>query len=103
MKRRTFLRTGLASTALAFSPALGGHAMEQTNSDSTTSAAAPVKPFEFEEASIAELQEAMRSGKHSARSITEAFLERIQDVDKQGAALNSVIELNPDALALADD
>src|ERR1041385_1343013 len=103
MRRRTFLRTGLASTAAAFSPALSAHAMKQTNKDATGSTAAPVKPFEFEEVTIAELQEAMRSGKHTSRSITEAYLERIQDVDKQGAALNSVIELNPDALAIADD
>src|SRR5205814_7701556 len=52
---------------------------------------------------IAQLQEAMRSGKHTSRSIAEAYLARIQDVDKQGASLNSVIELNPDALAIAED
>lgn len=77
--------------------------MEKKDNDGTGPAAAPVKPFELEETTIAELQEAMRSGKHTSRSITEAYLERIQDVDKQGAALNSIIELNPDALAIADD
>jgi amidase len=97
------LRTGLASTAAALSPALHAPAMGKTDKDETGTAAAPVKPFEFEETTIAELQEAMRSGRHTARSITEAYLERIQDVDKDGAALNSVIELNPDALAIADD
>src|SRR6478672_8408535 len=99
MRRRTFLRTGLASTAFALSPALGTHAMEQTGKDQT----APVKPFEFEETTIAELQDAMRAGKHTSRSIAEAYVARIEDVDKQGAVLNSVIELNPDALAIADD
>src|SRR2546430_17327922 len=103
MRRRTFLRAGLASTAAALSPALGGYAMAQTDKDVTGSAAAPVKPFEFEETTIAELQEAMRSGKHTSRSITEAYLARIQDVDKRGAALNSIIELNPDAIAIAED
>jgi amidase len=104
MKRRTFLRTGLASTALALSPALGGHAMEPTDKDGARSAdAAAAKPFEFEETTIAELQEAMRSGKHTARSITESYLARIEDVDKQGAALSSVIELNPDARAMAEN
>ena len=77
--------------------------MEAKDKDLTDSAAAPVKPFEFEETTIAELEEAMRSGKHTSRSISEAYLERIQDVDKRGAALNSVIELNPEALAIADD
>ncbi|HZE14051.1 MAG TPA: amidase [Chthoniobacterales bacterium] len=61
-----------------------------------------MKPFEFEETPISELQEAMRSGRHTSRGITEAYLARIQEVDKQGPALNSVIELNPDAVAIAE-
>jgi amidase len=77
---------------------------EQPNEkDNTGASAVPVKPFEFEETTIAELQEAMRSGRHTARRITQAYLERIQDVDKQGASLNSIIELNPDALAMAEN
>src|SRR6476469_8359431 len=103
MKRRTFLRTGLAGTAFALAPVVGSHAMAQTNKDAADSVASPVKRFEFEETTIAELQEAMRSGRHTARSLAQAYLARIQDVDKQGATLNSVIELNPDALAIADD
>lgn len=103
MRRRTFLRSGLATAAFALSPALAEHAMEERDKEGTRSAAVPVKPFEFEETTIAELEEAMRSGKQTSRSIAEAYLERIQDVDKQGAALKSVIELNPDALAIADD
>src|SRR5256885_7153038 len=103
MRRRTFLRAGLASTAMVLSPTVGALGEEQKDKDGTGESAVPVKPFEFEETTIAELQDAMRSGKHTSRSITEAYLERIQDVDKQGAALNSVIELNPDALAIADD
>src|SRR5436305_2167614 len=103
MKRRTFLRAGLATTALALSPTASARAEEQNDKNSAGASAAPVKPFEFEETTIADLQEAMRSGKHTSRSITEAYLARIEDVDKQGAFLNSVIELNPDALAVADD
>src|SRR5436190_2828900 len=99
MKRRTFLRGGLAGTALAFSPAKS--ADREAGADK--SATAPVKPFEFEETPIAELQEAMRSGRHTSRTITEAYLARIQEVDKQGPSLNSVIELNPDAIAIAEN
>ena len=44
----------------------------------------------------------MRSGRHTARSITQAYLDRIQAVDKEGPALNSIIELYPDALAMAE-
>src|SRR2546421_2654094 len=103
MKRRTFLRAGLATTAMVLSPRAGAGAEKQTDKESAGSSAAAVKPFEFEETTIAQLQEAMRSGKHTTRSITEAYLARIEDVDKQGATLNSVIELNPDAIAIADD
>jgi amidase len=103
MKRRTFLRAGLASTAFALSSARGAYREEQADKDSGGASAAPVKPFEFEETTIAELQEAMCSGRHTARSIAQAYLERIQDVDKQGALLNSVIELNPDAIAIAEN
>ena len=98
MKRRTFLRGGLAGTALAFSPAKS--ADREAGKDKAT---APVKSFEFEETSIAELREAMHSGRHTSRTITAAYLERIQEVDKQGPSLNSVIELNPDALAIAEN
>src|SRR2546421_5860298 len=103
MKRRTFLRAGLASTATILSPALGSARAQVKDKDNTSAAVAPAKPFEFEETTIAELQEAMRSGHHTARSITQAYLERIQEVDKQGASLNSIIELNPDALAMAEN
>jgi len=59
--------------------------------------------FELDEVTIAELQRGMRSGQFTARSITKAYLARIEALDKQGPAINAVIELNPDALAIADD
>ncbi len=52
--------------------------------------------------SIIELQAKMNSGAISARSLTEMYLERIEALDKQGPAVNAIIELNPDALAIAD-
>src|SRR5262249_53286272 len=61
-----------------------------------------VPAFEFEETTVAELQEAMKSGRHSARSIAEAYLSRIEEVDRRGPKVNSVIELNPDALSIAE-
>src|SRR5205823_5766352 len=44
----------------------------------------------------------MQSGKFTARSLAEKYLARIEAIDRQGPALRSVIEVNPDALALAD-
>jgi amidase len=57
----------------------------------------------MEEMTIAELQEKMNSGALSARQVTEIYLKRIQELDRQGPALNAVIELNPDALAIAGE
>jgi amidase len=94
--RRHFLSSGLKIGAASLAlPALAG----------TGSAAAQpqaVKPFELDEVTIAELRDAMNSGKFTARSLVEKYLERIQDIDSQGPALNSVIELNPNALSIAD-
>src|SRR3712207_910985 len=44
----------------------------------------------------------MRSGARTARSIAERYLARIEEVDRRGPAVSSVIEVNPDALAIAD-
>src|SRR6185295_4458864 len=64
-------------------------------------APAPV-PFALEEATIADLQQRMQSGRDTARSLAEQYLARIEAIDRGGPALHSVIELNPDALAIAD-
>ncbi len=63
---------------------------------------ADVPSFELDEITIAELQQGMESGKFTARSIAEKYLARIEAIDKSGPALNSVIQTNPDALAIAD-
>ncbi len=67
-----------------------------------SSASQTAKPFDLEETTIAALQEAMKSGKYTARQITEMYLDRIDEIDKHGPAINSVIEINPDALSIAD-
>jgi amidase len=58
--------------------------------------------FELEELSIAELQAGLASGRWTARSLAEAYLARIEALDRQGPALRAVLEVNPEALAAAD-
>ena len=58
--------------------------------------------FALNEVTIDELQQKMTKGELSSRSITEMYLRRIESIDKSGPALNAVLEINPDALALAD-
>jgi amidase len=60
------------------------------------------RDFELDEITIDDLQKAFQSGQYSCRSLTEKYLARIQEIDKAGPMLNSVIELNPDALSIAD-
>ena len=51
---------------------------------------------------IAELQARMRAGRLTARELVEQYLERISDIDRHGPKVNSVLEVNPDARAIAD-
>ncbi|UCG25248.1 MAG: amidase [Chloroflexota bacterium] len=56
-----------------------------------------------EEMSIAALQELMMSGQLSARALTETYLYRTEAIDSNGPGLNAILELNPDALTIADE
>src|SRR5580692_6467339 len=98
LPRRYFLQTSvLAGVSAAAMPTLAGAR------DVACPAQPPeIKPFELDEITIADLQAGLASGKFSARSITEKYLARIEEIDKQGPAINSVIEVNPEALAIAD-
>jgi amidase len=58
--------------------------------------------FELAEATIASLQQDITSRKYTARQITELYIRRIDELDKRGPSLHSVIEINPDALLIAD-
>ena len=61
-----------------------------------------IAPFELEEATIADLQAGMASGRMTAHSITQQYLDRIHALDRTGPTLRTVIEINPDALSIAD-
>ena len=58
--------------------------------------------FPLEEATVGELQDAMAAGRYTSRRLVELYTERISAIDRSGPTLRSVIELNPDALAIAD-
>jgi amidase len=99
MKRREFLQgTFAAGVALPMVPRLSAPA----NAGPAAAPAPLPQSFELEEATVATLQEGMTSGRWTARSITEQYLRRIASVDRAGPSINSVIELNPDALDIAD-
>jgi len=62
-----------------------------------------IRPFELDGVEVAELQRGMEAGERTARSITEAYLERIGELNLEGPELRAIIETNPDALGIADD
>jgi amidase len=86
--RRDFIKiAGLASAAALAAPklSLGQSASTQ-----------------LEELTIGAMQEAMRSGSLTSRALTEAYLERIVQIDKGPNGINAIIELNPDAVSIAE-
>ena len=92
VSRRDFLeRTALTGVA-----ALAGQALPRS-----TPHAPRTSPFELDEATIAGLQEGMRTGKYTARHLCELYLARIEAIDRRGPTLRAVIETNPDALTIA--
>ena len=60
-------------------------------------------PSKFNEATIAQLQADMSSGKLTSVELTQFYITRILKLDQKGPGVNSVIELNPDAAAQARD
>ncbi len=65
-------------------------------------AAAPVETLPLSEASVAQLAQSMQRGELTSHALVQHYLGRIAAIDKAGPAINAVIELNPDALAIAD-
>ena len=90
--RREFLKTGAAG--------LAAMALFRNAKGEITTGPLDGDPFpELVEVTISELQAQMKSGKLTARKLTEMYLERIKQIDTK---TRSVIELNPDALVIAD-
>ncbi|MBK9139282.1 MAG: amidase [Verrucomicrobia bacterium] len=97
MKRRDFLKVaslaggaGLATTSgRAFVPDIG------------VGARTGVRKDELDDLTLADLRAGLEQGRFTALSLTRRYLARIEELDRRGPTLNAVIELNPDALAIA--
>jgi amidase len=105
--RRSFLQSTIATgTAAALYPALGAARANAAAELAAKAAAKPaipdVKAFELEEITISQLQDGMKSGKFTALSLVEKYSARIDEVDKHGPSVNAIIEMNPEAHAIAD-
>src|SRR3954468_9851176 len=85
MDRRDFVRLGLAAGAVA------------------ASADALAASLGILDAGVAEQQARMAAGKLTSAALVKQYLARIAKVDKAGPKVNAIIELNPDALAIAKE
>lgn len=97
MKRRNFIQNiGFVGAAV---PVLSACSPSPKNESTDTNT--PTN-FPLSEITIDELQQKMSSGELTARAIAEMYLKRIEAIDKSGPTINSIIQLNPDALTIAD-
>ena len=97
MKRRDFLRVA-ALSATTFTT---GATAEPNTVSGPKQRSHQVKSFELDEVTITALQTRMKEGKTSSVALIKKYLKRIEDIDKSGPRVNAIIELNPDALAIA--
>jgi amidase len=88
-RRRELLRMSIASATLLLGAACS---RSQRPED---------EPFELAEATVAILRQRLESGQDTATSLVEKYLARIESIDRAGPNINSMIEINPDALAVA--
>jgi amidase len=91
LDRRAFVGSAMA----------GAIALHRGGAPLTTPSPAQVPAFALEELAIDALQARMRDGRETSQSLTKQYLARIDAIDQRGPAINSVIELNPDAVAIA--
>ncbi|SDK23596.1 amidase [Catalinimonas alkaloidigena] len=98
MNRRDFLHlSSLGGSFLALAPLLPLGAC--SCSSSPTSATTASEAFALEEMTLLQLQEAMREGRYTARALTQLYLDRIEELNPK---LNAVLEVNPEALQIAE-
>ena len=95
MKRRSFLKNSIATGAiLSVNACQSNKQQNEVNSEN-------IDEFTLSEKSISELIEGYQNSVRTCVKVIKLYLDRIQAVDKEGPAVNSVIEINPDAMTIA--
>lgn len=75
--------------------AMAAGQMKNQNSQATS--------FQLDEITITQIQNGYKNGTYTIKQIVQLYLERIDEIDKNGPALNSIIMVNPDALQIAQE
>lgn len=108
ISRRAFVGSTVAGGALVMlgrrleAPARVARWVAHGERLSTAASPPPLDSFGLAEATIGDLQAGMQAGSMTARSIVEQYLAHIESLDRTGPALAAILEINPDALAIAD-
>ena len=100
MKRRDFITRGTMAAA-GIGTLLGSSCNTDSSGENKKTDNANNPSFELDEIDIVTLQKKFADGSYSSESVTKRYLQRIAEIDQAGHLLRSVIELNPDAIAIA--
>ncbi|MES2578090.1 MAG: amidase [Bacteroidota bacterium] len=101
MKRRSFLTTATLASAGLTTLLITGCTSGTKKEEDSVSIEDSNAIFELDEETIGSLREKLASGKYTSEQLVQLYLKRIDAIDKNGPQLNSVIEVNPDAVAIA--
>lgn len=101
MKRRSFLTTATLASAGLSTLLLSSCSDGVKNATKDNDGSDFEIDFELDEETISSLQKKIEDGTYSSEKLVALYLKRIEAIDKNGAKLNSVIEVNPDALEIA--
>jgi amidase len=103
MDRRDFVRFGALAGAVAIGGRpLAGQMLNVGPGSTEGNEVFAISTFDLEEATLADLQAGMSSGRMTSHSITQQYIARIEELNRKGPTLRHVLEINPDALSIAD-
>jgi len=104
LSRRDFLHA--SAVGVLATSAIPGVPRHQPPVTAVRTAHPPIRPsadFELDEVTLADLQAGFSSRRWTSVQVTQLYLDRINAMDRQGPALRSMLDLNPDALSIAAD
>ncbi len=104
MKRRDFITSSsLAAAGLTSALAISCNSNPLNNKEEDKKTEKPSENFALSEITVTELQDKVQKGEYTYEQITDMYLQRIDELDKKGPAINAIIELNPDAKNFAKE
>jgi amidase len=101
MKRRSFLTNATLASASITTLLITGCTSSTKKDENSQLVENSNLSFELDEETIGSLREKLASGKYTSEQLVQLYLKRIEAIDKTGPQLNSVIEINPDAVSIA--